>query len=237
MVVTSKTVTPGETNVTIPILMTNDVEVKTVSLPLALREITPGAFVTSLQLSHGDRLPPGGPISMISFTNQYATEDGDCKSGSPGGFGTTTHADGGPHPVGTSPEGIMFVRGGLFSPYLPPGVDVTGSFILTVDVTSVEGSFEIDTTCMDPATHLMFTKPDNQGVVPFFMRGVITIEPPCHDRLSDVDCDGFTTALDLSMIIDILFAGADEAPPCIEDPVQTAKVKAAIERGLGAADH
>jgi hypothetical protein len=314
------------------------------------------------------------------------------KIDNPGGFGAIAFADGGPNPVAAAPEGALFVRQRLFPPDLGPGADVTGSFILTVDVTSVDGLFEIDSTCTNPANHLYFADPANQLIVPSFTPGIITIgnpndapvaicqnvivdadqdcgshaaatdfdggswdpngdpltfaaeppgpyslgvtpirlivtddsgdsdtcdatltvednmspsiacppnlafepdavgdfgtatatdvcdpsptvtvvvrdsipatdpeeytliltweaadysgntdqcqqvitvRPPCHDRLSDVDCDGFTTALDLSMIIDILFAGADEAPSCTEDPVQAARVSAAIERGLG----
>jgi len=40
----------------------------------------------------------------------------------------------------------------------------------------------------------------------------------CFDRLSDVDCDGFVTALDLAKIIDQLFAGAPMVP-CSTDPL------------------
>jgi hypothetical protein len=41
----------------------------------------------------------------------------------------------------------------------------------------------------------------------------------CHDRLSDIDCDGFVTALDLARIIDELFAGGPPAVPCQTDPL------------------
>lgn len=38
------------------------------------------------------------------------------------------------------------------------------------------------------------------------------------DRLSDIDCDGFVTALDLARIIDELFAGGPPAVPCPNAP-------------------
>ena len=213
VVVTSKAVALGETGVTIPILLTNDETVKAVVVPLALREQTPGAFVTSITMSFADRLPVGGALSPISFRNQYANEDGTCKQSQPGGFGTVSFSDGGPNPVVASPEGVLFARQRMFSPDLLPGTDATGSFVLTLDVTSVNGTFEIDSTCANPSNHVLFADLANLTIIPSFTKGIINIGCQCPFQ-TDFDADGFLSALDLNNLADLLFAGQTD----IQDP-------------------
>lgn len=85
---------------------------------------------------------------------------------------------------------------------------MTGSLILTVDVTSTIGQFEIDTACCDPGNHLLFVYEDGTGVRPLFTKGTITIQSACDcPHQSDFDDDGFLTASDLAPMIDVLFAG------------------------------
>jgi len=107
--VESKTVNKGQTGVTIGIKVTNDVDLNGIVVPLILRSVTPGAFVTAMQLTYGERLPltPGSPIVEIKLRNQYATENGTCKGGNPGGFFTIAFNDGNSHPVGASPAGAL----------------------------------------------------------------------------------------------------------------------------------
>ena len=66
VVVTSKSVAAGETGINIPILLTNDVALRSVVVPLVVQSVASGAFITSLAMSYGDRLPPGGPLSDVS---------------------------------------------------------------------------------------------------------------------------------------------------------------------------
>jgi hypothetical protein len=114
-----------------------------------------------------------------------------------------------------SPDAVVFGRVGLFpSNYLTPGNDATGSMILTVDVTSASGTFEIDTTCKDPGLNLLLVEDLGTAIVPTFIRGVITIESCVCPFQSDFDGDGFITAIDLASMIDILFAGLAD----IKDP-------------------
>jgi len=177
----SKTVNKGQAGVVIAIRLTNDITIRNIVVPLALRSVTPGAFVTALQPVYGERLPTGSgaPISDISILNQYAEEDGTCKAGQPGGFGTITYSDGASHPVAAAPEGVLFVRGKIFGASLPPGADVTGSLGLIVDVTLSQGIFEIDTTCANPANHVVFVQDvTNTGMLPALTKGVITIGHP-----------------------------------------------------------
>lgn len=177
IVVESKYVLPGETGVTIPIRITNDEELAQLSVPLTIREITPGSFITSLGLVYADRLALGGPLSQ-RFVFQMADPDGSCK---PGGYGTITYDDGGPNPVVASPEGAVFFCYGVdIGDTLAPGSDATGSLVLMVDVTSVPGSFEIDTTCADPNSHLKMWDVYFNPIVPSFAKGTIVIAPPCE---------------------------------------------------------
>ncbi len=181
VVVSSLNVGGGEAGIEIPILLTNDVPLRTVILPVAIRSLSNGAFITSLAMSYGDRLPMNGPISEYAGRNQYNLENGHCKAQTPGGFGTIAFADGGPHAVTASPVAAMFSRVRIFGSNLDPGSDVTGSIILTVDCNLQQGRFEIDTTCTDPNNHIYFVRTDNTGIVPEFTKGLITIgQPPAN---------------------------------------------------------
>jgi hypothetical protein len=194
-------------------MMKNDVGLVALSVPLVVREITPGSFITSLTMSYGDRLPetPGAPLSLlIVWKYTYPVEDGTCMNGQPGGFGSIAPLD------YVSPDGVMFSRVGMPGlDDLAPGADVTGSMILTVDLTATPGQFEIDTTCMDPGYHIQFGEvPSGLPVTPEFGKGVITISSCSCPNQSDIEPDGFITPLDLAAIIDILFASATD----IQDP-------------------
>jgi hypothetical protein len=187
VVVTSKTVAQGATGVTIPIRVSNDVTLGALHVPLVIRSVTPGAFITALTLGWGDRLPagPGQPLSDIVSASTYPAQDGTCKNGTTGGFSTTGPSD------GVSPDGAQFVRLG-FSNHLPAGTDATGSLLLTVDVNSTIGVFEIDTTCTDPSNHLKFFQPSGSPIYPSFAKGYVFIMPPAPDA----DLDGVPDDID-----------------------------------------
>jgi hypothetical protein len=196
VVVETMSVPTSASGAVIPIKLTNDQSLRSIVMPLAIREVTPGSFITSMKMSFGDRLSPTGFLSQLMFTNQYANEDGSCKSGLPGGFGTITFADTLAHPVAASPFGMLFMRGRIFGGDLPAGADVTGSMLMTVDVTGVDGTFEIDTTCTNPANHPLFDFTDPGSVAPAFTPAVITIGTPptnappvaiCQDVTVDAD--------------------------------------------------
>jgi len=197
VVIQDQNVAKGATGVIIPVLLSNDDNLKSVICPLVFREQTPGAFITSVALDFGDRLPVGGPLSEIGFRNQYADEDGICHDGEAGGFGTITLATGGPGAVGASPEGVLFVRQKLFSAALAPGSDATGSFLLTVDVTNVDGTFEIDTTCANPSNHLLFIEDvTNIPHIPEFTKGIITVGNPVSNQPPTALCQDVTVDAD-----------------------------------------
>ena len=179
VVVESKTVFAGQTGVPVAIKLTNLVRLRYVVVPLVARSITPGSFMNSVQMGFGDRLA-GSSLSDARSRNLYADPDGTCK---PGGFRMPTknvhHNDlFPPQPVAASPEGLLFAAGVFISGNnLGSGVDATGSLTLTMNVTTVPGSFEIDTTCVDPANHLEFIESgmSTLPIVPVFTKGIITI--------------------------------------------------------------
>lgn len=186
VVVESRTMATNAVDCPIHVWMENDVDLQGVVVPLVIREVSPGTFISALKLSWAERIYPGGPISDIFYSYQFADPNGECE---PGGFGQpATSDDTLKHSVAASPEGVMFVAIKVFSPNLPPGTDVTGSMVLTVDATGPAGTFEVDTTCVDPNSHLYFVNAQlSSPFVPSFTKGVITTvdnTPPtalCHD--------------------------------------------------------
>jgi hypothetical protein len=175
VVVGEVSATPGQSGVQIPVYLANDVTLRTIIVPLMVRSVDPGAFITAMRLNFSDRLPPKGPISEILFTSQFGPGTGTCKSAKPGGFAEIVFGDTLSHPVTSSPFGLMFSRAKIIGADLPPGADSTGSLIMTVDVTDTPGRFEIDTTCANPANHLLFHTTDNKAIVPDFTKSTITI--------------------------------------------------------------
>lgn len=206
------------TGVVIPIRMVNDTALQGIVTPLVIRNTSGGAFVTSVKGSFADRLPPSGPLSDISYVNHYQTEDGNCKAGLPGGFGApSVVADTTAQPVSASPYAVLFSRFSTTSPRLTAGADVTGSFVLTVDIGDQDGTFEIDTTCTDPTNHQYWVESGpfiKNGIPATFTKGVVTVLACACAYQLDFDADGFATALDLGSLIDVLFAGASD----IQDP-------------------
>ena len=187
VVVTSMTIGANATDVALPIQIVNDFELRTLVAPFAIREVTPGAFISAMRLSWGDRLLPGSghPLYEVRITNMYPDADGTC---GPVGFVTSASNDTLKHAVATSPEGALFVAVGLMAnSTLPPGSDATGSLILNLDVTGTAGTFEVDTACTDPAGHLLFSNASGTDVTPQFTKGIVTIvanDPPvavCSD--------------------------------------------------------
>ena len=170
-----KTVSLGATGVDIAIFIENGLSLQALDVPLVIREITPGSYITALSMSYADRLPesPGAPLSDIVIKHQFPTPNGSC---GPDGFGL---------PAGVvdfvSPDAVNFARAKITSPPLTAGLDATGSLHLTVDVTTSSGEFEIDTTCVDPSNHLLFAIDPSGMVAPAFEKGIITITGSCDD--------------------------------------------------------
>ncbi|MEW5875805.1 MAG: hypothetical protein AB1752_11580 [Candidatus Zixiibacteriota bacterium] len=215
VVVESKTVALGEQDITIGIRVTNDVTLSGVAVPLALRTVSGDAFITTLQMSFAERLAPAGVLDSRD-RNLYAAEDGTCHAG-PGGFGTISFSGGLPFPVAASPEGVLMVAVKVGGSALAPGSDATGSMVLTADIRSENGTFEIDTTCTNPNNHLGFVE---DGVFtlfpPAFTTGLIAVGSTVVTNLNDAGPGSLRAALsyaDTSSAADtILFAVAGVIP-------------------------
>ncbi len=180
VVVPSQNLDPNETGVEIRALITNDIEIKGLVVPLAFRTVAGAVSITSLRLTFRERLAAGNPeLTPIQVSNIYAEENGSCKDGQPGGFGTFTFDDTLAHVITNMPVGLLYVRNSLFQPPLPPGSDTDGSLNMIVDVNAGPGQFEVDTTCTDPANHLAFIREsDGLSLAPSFTKGVFTIGNP-----------------------------------------------------------
>jgi hypothetical protein len=201
--------------VTIPVLLSNAIPVRALVIPLVIRPDSGAAAPVSIQLAFRERLTvaPSEPLMDFVYTNLYYLEDGHCKSNQPGGFGHLAFPDTLVHPIPVLPAGVLFVRGRLTEGDLPPGDDATGSLQMTMSLNQEVGCFVIDTTCVDPANHLLFSDVYNADMPVTFQRGrFCTTEPPaCQCQyIADFNADGFLTAEDLAQLIDILFANATD---------------------------
>lgn len=217
MIVESKSVPAGATDVTVSIRVANSDTLQGLSLPLEIRSLTPGSRPTALRLGYADRLE--SRMDDFRIVNQYDTKNGFCQhSGESSYWVPLTMAGDTTVPVTHSPWAVAFATFRIsIENALYPGADSTGSLLLYMDVSDVPGSFEIDTVCLDPAVHIGFviSVPSVElpnGVSPSFTKGVITISGCDCSHHGDLDGDGQITALDIGLLIDYLFAGGD-APP------------------------
>lgn len=189
--VESKTVPTGATGVQVGVSVKNDIPIIAAVLPLELRSVTPGSFITmslSVTTPGNNRVgqsPLGAagqnwPAASVT-SNKYAVPSTPECSTTPGrSYGVSA-----PQVDFVSPDAVLYATvstGDALSGEriaLDPGSDPPGtanaSFLLTFDVTNVLGSFEIDTCCVGPANHLTFVDVPQTYVVPAFTKGVITI--------------------------------------------------------------
>lgn len=190
VVVESKSI-PLSSSSQVGVFLTNDVYLTGIVVPLVVREITPGVYPVALSGTYVPGARLDGYLTGISFLNEYDTEDGVCKSGSSGGFGT----------IGTvgpsNPDAFLFLRQRIYSGTLPAGTDgVTPSIRIDVTTGGADGYFEIDTTCTNPANHLMFVNEISQLIIPSFTPGVITVGSPPSNNPPVAVCAPLVTETD-----------------------------------------
>ncbi len=210
VVVESKTVARYAQNVPIGISVTNESPVGALAIPLRIRAVTPGSFITQLAMSWGGRMD--SVLTDAVVTAQYATQSYECMGGGLGFGDIVTLARDSSRTVGESPEGAMFARVKIFSPALAPGTDESPSMFLKVSVTGVPGTFEIDTTCTRLANHLKFVQPVSGSSwpaqeIPSFTKGIITIAACDCAHHGDLNGDNVIDVFDLSQLIDYVFGG------------------------------
>jgi hypothetical protein len=226
LVVESRTIGVG-VSATVGVFFSNDEPVRSMCIPLVVREITPGVYPTALSASFPvegrlgldyTTFPPGYLWENISLAI-YDNEDGTCKYGQPGGFGTITVSGAGltynEHPSPSSPDGFGITRNRMNFEDLPAGTDgVVPSIAFSVTAPMTAGMFEIDSTCRDPACHLLFDTPYGYVLPVTFTKGIISVIPCDCPYQGDYDHTGWCNSADMALLIDILFKGvADTQDP------------------------
>jgi hypothetical protein len=211
------TVHANQQDVEIPIMISNDVELRGLVIPLTMESTSGGASITSARIEYRDRLTTH--LTEIQICNHYAQEDGTCKSGGPGGYGTIKgNTCGFDYPVVAMPEGFLLSSNKILGSNLPPGNDIAA--VLVVDVGPDEGTMMIDTTCANPANHLLFVHAMGYPVGDLsFRRGLITVNPCCRTMTGNVDNDpdDIIDIGDLTALIQYLYIPPNPVPDCLEE--------------------
>jgi hypothetical protein len=219
IIVESRSVYDGNSS-SAGVFLQNDSDVRSVGIKLVVRD--QGTYPSAL----GAEFVPGarldGHLTAIWFLNYYDNEDGTCKDGQPGGFGTISGGGSGlPNviiPSPSDPDAFLFSRSYIVPPAWPAGDDgfPDGTPSIRVNFTcpsgiETAGDFLIDTTCVNPAGHTLFVLTSGTADPNLsFTAGTITCEPCDCQYQGDYDADGFITPTDLSAMIDILYAGSPD---------------------------
>ncbi len=211
LTIESKTVGKGKP-ITVGLSVTNDVTLKYLIIPLIIRSVDSGAFTTTLlaQKTPGGRLQ--SCLSDVVIFNSYRNEDGHCKGGQPGGFGSPDMSDG--YSDGISPEGVGIKCGVILGSTLPPGTDgTTPSLQILLTTNNTVGRFEIDSSCCDPGCHLVFVAASGPPAsLPTFTKGVITIVDCGCPNQGDINGDGVVDLFDVLAMLEYQFSGGPPPP-------------------------
>jgi hypothetical protein len=197
----SKSVAPGATGVQIGVYFSNDIPISDFELPVEIREQTPGSYITN---ALSGTINPAGrlnnsPLGQAGVNWPAANvfnslfddlAEPDCS----GPLSHTFHAS-----VAMvnfeSPDAILYTSSsqgdaGMGEDIdLDPGADLPGvpSYVISFDVTSVVGTFVIDTCCIHPTHHVRFINSATQTpVVPSVTAGIITVGNPDCPQTVDV---------------------------------------------------
>jgi hypothetical protein len=173
------------------IFISNSVVLRSVTVPIVIRQVDTypsdlgGEYVS---FADGGRLGlvGEGPLAAINSINGYDAEDGTCKQDQPGGFGTISFGGAGLDQVSvpspSDPDAIQFSRNRILaSNNLPVGDDgfPGGTPSLRITYTCPQGGpygdFIIDTTCANPASHLLLVDGNTNAPDPLTYGGAATI--------------------------------------------------------------
>ncbi|HUU46889.1 MAG TPA: hypothetical protein VM118_14270, partial [Acidobacteriota bacterium] len=175
VVVQSKSVSPGATGVSVGVLVSNDVALDLVAVPLEIRTIIGGAFVSGTFT-----LAPQGRIEVGVLDNRilYYYADPDVSNSCSGPLSSTWSSGSSSPQANGSPDAVLWIGIRMSGASLPPGFDAgVPSLNFTLDIDTVPGSFEIDTMCVAPALqHLQFVNDVGTDIPVAFTKGVITVE-------------------------------------------------------------
>ena len=148
------------------IFLQNDGDLRSIGLPIVVRDA--GTYPTALAGEYiaGSRLgvKAAGFLTEVHFLNAYDNEDGTCKQGQAGGFGTIT-IPGGDADIATfatpsDPDAFLFSRSKIVGANFAAGDDGSSPSIRILytcpSPLAAVANFIIDTTCSNPANHLLF---------------------------------------------------------------------------------
>lgn len=215
VVVQSKAVPRGAHGVTVGIYVANEIPVQGFVLPMEVRSVTPGAYIAdTFSLETENRLDSFliGMAVIGYLPSPDNTLPWKCQGR---GYGTRGPID------FISPDGVLYGAVRTSDSCLPIGNDGappggSPSLKMTFNVTGVDGTFEIDTTCITWNNHILFVDctdlQTTTTVMPSFTKGVITIGCAC-DCHGDPVCDHIHNIMDLNKTIGVAFRGA---PPVID---------------------
>lgn len=173
VVVESKNVFEGSSS-DVGVFLDNGVEIRMIVIPLVMRAVTTYPTAITISYNPAGRIPEPGPyLDGVSFLNYSDNETGACKQNQPGGFppgisnaNTQTYTV----PTPSDPDMFLFARGIIIGGQLPAGSDgAVPSMIVRVTCPSpvVDGAtFTIDTTCNEPANHLLIVEAATAGPDP-----------------------------------------------------------------------
>jgi hypothetical protein len=214
VIVESKTVAAGATDVTVAIRVANSDTLAGIVLPLEIRSLTAGCRPASLRLEFAERLTER--INDVPIAYQYSLQDGQCmNTGHPAYRTPVSRSNDTTISLTHAPWGILLATFRILTVNdLLPGEDESGSVLLHMDMPGNPGSFEIDTVCTHPANHVSYVL-STYATAPSFTKGVITVADCNCSHHGDIDGDDQITSLDLGLLIDYVFASGD-APPADE---------------------
>ncbi|MBI5868011.1 MAG: T9SS type A sorting domain-containing protein [candidate division Zixibacteria bacterium] len=182
LVAVSDTINPAQIRCTVFVKVANDVILKNIVYPFVIREVTAGCIPDSVLVKRNERLVD--KLTQISILEQKGDALGNCKQATPGGFtGTPKYAFGSADTLVTMDgpaEGFLISIGIITDAgnQLAIGSDVTGSILMVLRTPATQGSFEVDTTCTDPANHLQFVGSNNAKIVPAWTKSTMHIGTP-----------------------------------------------------------
>jgi hypothetical protein len=220
VIVESKTVIAGTDSVWVGISISNDFPVSYIFLPLEVRAMTPGAFISehaALFDNPKGRVASSGlsedqdacwpwPSANPSWHFQLGISLSNNCSGPVSNSYTNAYYDSAPF---VSPDGFSLLADGSSCGPLSPGVDPlpsdSASFAFTFAVSTKAGRFEIDTCCVIQS-HLAFGQ-SNSYIVPRFTKGVIEIACDCTCH-GNPFCDGVRDVVDAVYVINRAFRNA-----------------------------
>lgn len=185
----SKAVQAGETDVSVGVFIENLFDLEELTLPLEIRSITAGSFIAgSVNLD----LNPAGRAFAANPSVSYSPYGMPKLTNTCSGPVSRTYEQAGPANF-DSPDALL-LQTDFDSGCLPAGSDNhVPSYLLTFGVTSVDGSFQIDTCCIEPSQHLLFVEcGTGTPVAPDFFPGLVTIVAPPQPTMQ-ASCPGQVT--------------------------------------------